>query len=199
MRSNLKILLASLLTATLLSACAEAPNTELATAQGAVDAIVSEGAEIYTPDQLKTINSKLQEAIAEMKVQDGNFFKNYDQAKFVLAQVKTDADALQGKIAQRKEELKLAANTALAEAVTALAEAKALIEVAPQGKGSLADIEAMKSDIVGLETELEGIQPQIDSGEYLVATEKAHAVAARALTIHSDITQAQEKVAAAKK
>lgn len=199
MRSNLKILMASLLTAILLSACAEAPSTELATAQSAVDAIVSDGAKIYTPDQLKAINSRLEEAIAEMKVQDGNFFKNYDQAKIALAQVKTDADALKGKIVERKEELKLAANTALSEAVTALAEAKALIEVAPKGKGSLADIEAMKSDIVGLETELEGIQPQIDAGEYLVATEKANAVAARAMTINSDITQAQEKVAAAKK
>ena len=198
MKTNLKILLASLLAATLLSACAEAPNTELASAQSAVDAVVSDGAETYTPDQLKAINSKLEEARAELKVQDGNFFKDYDKAKLALAQVKADSDTLKVKIAQRKEELKVAANTALAEAVTALAEAKAMIEVAPQGKGSLADIEAMKSDIVGLETELEGIQPQIDSGEYLVATEKAHAVAARAMTIHSDITQAQEKIAAAK-
>lgn len=198
MKTNLKIVLASLLTAILLSACAEAPNTELATAQNAVEAIVSDGAETYTPDQLKALNSKLEEARAELKVQDDKFFKNYDQAKAVLVQVKADADALKGKIAQRKEELKIAANTALAEAVSALAEAKAIIEVAPQGKGSLADIEAMKSDIVGLETELEGIQPQIDSGEYMAATEKAHAVAARANIIHSDITQAQEKIAAAK-
>jgi len=199
MKSTIKMFLFTLLAAALLTACAEAPNTELATAQSAVDAVVSEGAEIYTPEQLKAVNSKLEEALAELKVQDGNFFKNYDLAKHTLAQVKADAETMKGQIAQRKEELKVAASAALEEAVTALAEAKALLEVAPQGKGSLADIEAMKSDVVGLEAELEGIQPQIDSGEYIVATEKAHAVAARAMTIHSDITQAQEKVAAAKK
>jgi len=199
MKSTIKMFLFTLLAAALLTACAEAPNTELAAAQSAVDAVVSEGAEIYTPEQLKAVNSKLEEALAELKVQDGNFFKNYDLAKHTLAQVKADAETMKGQIAQRKEELKVAASAALEEAVTALAEAKALLEVAPQGKGSLADIEAMKSDVVGLEAELEGIQPQIDSGEYIVATEKAHAVAARAMTIHSDITQAQEKVAAAKK
>ena len=172
---------------------------ELASAQSSIDTIVSEGAEIYTPEQLKSINNKLEEAKAELKVQEGNFFKNYDLAKHTLAQVKSDADALKGQIAQRKEELKVAATTALSEAVAALTEAKAMLEVAPQGKGSLADLQAMKSDVVGLEAELEGIQPQIDSGEYIAAAEKANAVAARAMTINSDISQAREKIAAAKK
>ncbi len=199
MQSNFKNLVVSMMAVVLLTACAEAPNNELASAQSSIDTIVSEGAEIYTPEQLKSINNKLEEAKAELKVQDGNFFKNYDLAKHTLAQVKSDADALKGQIAQRKEELKVAATTALSEAVAALTEAKAMLEVAPQGKGSLADLQAMKSDVVGLEAELEGIQPQIDSGEYIAAAEKANAVAARAMTINSDISQAREKIAAAKK
>ena len=199
MQSNFKNLVVSMMAVVLLTACAEAPNNELASAQSSIDTIVSEGAEIYTPEQLKSINNKLEEAKAELKVQEGNFFKNYDLAKHTLAQVKSDADALKGQIAQRKEELKVAATTALSEAVAALTEAKAMLEVAPQGKGSLADLQAMKSDVVGLEAELEGIQPQIDSGEYIAAAEKANAVAARAMTINSDISQAREKIAAAKK
>ena len=199
MQSNFKNLVVSMMAVVLLTACAEAPNNELASAQSSIDTIVSEGAEIYTPEQLKSINNKLEEAKAELKVQEGNFFKNYDLAKHTLAQVKSDADALKGQIAQRKEELKVAATTALSEAVAALTEAKAMLEVAPQGKGSLADLQAMKSDVVGLEAELEGIQPQIDSGEYIAAAEKANAVAARAMTINRDISQAREKIAAAKK
>jgi hypothetical protein len=99
-------------------------------------------------------------------------------------------------MAQRKEELKTAAGSALTEAQAAVAEAKAMLESAPQGKGSMADIEAMKSDVAGLETELQTVGPQIDAGEYIAAAEKAHAVSTGALNISNEIRAAQEKLAA---
>jgi CHASE3 domain sensor protein len=195
MKKVIKLLLVSLATATLLSACAEKPEAELGAAKSAVDAVVSEGAEKYIPEAMQSINRKLEEAQAEIKAQDDVTFSNYSAAKLTLSQVKEEADALKVKVAQRKEELKVAANAALNEAQAVVAEAKALLEVAPQGKGSIADIEAMKSDVVGLETELEAVTPQIDAGEYVVATEKAHAVATRALMISNDVKTAQEKLA----
>ncbi len=195
MKKAIKVLLVSMVAATLLSACASQPTEELNAAKSAIDAVVSEGAEKYTPDQMQSINLKLDQAVAEIKTQDSYTFSNYSLAKFTLSQVKEEADALKVKLAQRKEELKVAASTALTEAQAAVVEAKSMLDVAPQGKGSLADIEAMKSDVAGLETELETVAPQIDAGEYIVATEKAHAVAARAMTISNDIKAAQEKLA----
>ena len=195
MKKVCKLLLVSLAAATLLTACAEKPDAQLSAAKVAIDAVVSEGAEKYSPEAMQSINRKLEEALTEIKAQNEVTFSNYSVAIFTLNQVKEEADVLKGKVAQRKEELKLAANTALGEAQSAVVEAKGLLEVAPQGKGSLADIEAMKSDIVGMETELETVAPQIDAGEYIVATEKAHAVAAKALTISNDIKMAQEKLA----
>jgi hypothetical protein len=195
MKKAIKVLLVSMVAATLLSACASQPTEELNAAKSAIDAVVSEGAEKYTPEQMQSINRKMEEALAEVKTQDSYTFSNYSLAKFTLAQVKEDADALKGKLAQRKEELKVAASAALTEAQAALVEAKSLLDVAPQGKGSLADIEAMKSDVVGLQTELETVAPQIEAGEYIVATEKAHAVATQALTISNDVKAAQEKLA----
>jgi hypothetical protein len=172
---------------------------ELNMTKSSVDAVVGEGAEQYTPDELKAVNDKLATAMAEIKVQEGKFFKNFDAAKAQLAQVKVEAEALKGKVVQRKEELKAAANNALTDAQAAVAEAKALLEMAPQGKGSLADIEAMKSDAAGLETELENVPAQIESGEFVAATEKALAVAATAMGISNDIRTAQEKLASVKK
>ncbi len=195
MKKAIKLLLVSLAAAVLLTACAEKPDTELSAAKSAVDAVVSEGAEQYAPDELKVVNDQLEAAMAEIKVQEGKFFKNFDVIKLDLDQLKVDADALKIKVVTRKEELKNAATAALIDAQTAIAEAKSLLEVAPQGKGSLADIEAMKSDAVGLDAELETVTPQIAAGEYIVATEKAHAVAAKAMTISNDIRTAQEKLA----
>jgi major membrane immunogen (membrane-anchored lipoprotein) len=199
MKKAIKVLLVSLVAATLLTACGKAPVEELNTTKGSIDAVVGEGAEQYTPDELKAVNDKLATAMAEIKVQEGKFFKNFDAAKAQLAQVKVEAEALKGKVVQRKEELKAAANNALTDAQAAVAEAKALLEMAPQGKGSLADIEAMKSDAAGLETELENVPAQIESGEFVAATEKALAVAATAMGISNDIRTAQEKLASVKK
>ena len=195
MKKVIKLLLVSVASVALLSACAEKPEAELGAATGAIDAVVSEGAEKYLPEAMQGINSKLAEAMTEIKAQDDATFSNYSAAKLTLSQVKEEADALKVKVAQRKEELKVAADAALSEAQAVVVEAKALLEVAPQGKGSLADIEVMKSDVVGLETELETVAPQIEAGEYIVATEKAHAVAARALMISNDVKMAQEKLA----
>ena len=109
--------------------------------------------------------------------------------------IKTKVHSYDAEVKQRQEELKVAADAALNEAQAVVVEAKEMLEVAPQGKGSIADIEAMKSDVVGLETELETVAPQIEAGEYIVATEKAHAVAAKALMISNDVRMAQDKLA----
>lgn len=199
MKKAIKILLVSLVAVALLTACGKAPVEELNMTKSAIDAAVGEGAEQYIPEDLKAVNDALDAVMAELKVQDGKLFKSYDVAKAQLAEVKVNAEALKVKVAQRKEELKAAASTALSEALTAVAEAKALLEVAPQGKGSLADIEAMKNDVAGLEAELESIQPQIDASEFIAAAEKANAVASQAASISGDIKMAQEKLASLKK
>jgi len=187
------------LAATLLTACGKPPVEELSLSKGAVDAAVSEGADQYAADELKVVNDAMEAALAEIKVQDGKMFKDYEGAKAQLAKVQADAEALKTKVAQRKEELKNSAVAALGEAQTVVAEAMALLEVAPKGKGSLADIEAMKNDVAGLEVELQGVQPQIDSGDFIAAIEKAHAVQGKALSISDEVKAVQEKLAALKK
>jgi hypothetical protein len=195
MKKAFKIILVSLVSALLLSACASPPDAELSAAKGAVDAIVSEGAEQYAPDQLQSINIKFEQALAEIKTQNSYTFSNYSLAKFTLEQVVEDCNALKGKLEQRKQELKVAATSALSDAQAAVVEAKSILEVAPQGKGSLADIEAMKGDVVGLEAELGSVPAQIEAGEFIAAIEKSHAVSAKAMGISNDIKVAQEKVA----
>lgn len=199
MKKTVAFLLMSTMAVVLLSACAEQPTQELAAAKSAIDSVVSEGAEKYMPNELESLNRKMTDALSEIKTQDSYTFSNYSLAKFTLSQIQEDAAALKGKMAQRKEELKNAASSALTEAQAAVAEAKSLLDNAPQGKGSMADIEAMKSDVAGLETELQTVAPQIEAGEYIVATEKAHAVSTGALNISNEIRAAQEKIAALNK
>lgn len=196
---KISVMLLGLALVVSLSACGKQPTEEMGATRASIDAAVSEGAEKYTPEDLKVVNDQMDAAMAEIKVQDDKFFKNYDKAKEVLAKAKADADALKGKVAVVKEEMKNNAVALLGEATTAVTDAKAALESAPRGKGSLADIEAMKSDVAGLEEALNEIQPLIDGGEYASAVEKATAIKTRAAAVSDEIKAVQEKLAAAKK
>jgi chromosome segregation ATPase len=196
---KISVMLLGLALVVTLSACGKQPTEEMNATRASIDAAVSEGAEKYTPEDLKVVNDQMEAALAEIKVQDDKFFKNYDKAKEALAKAKSDADSLKGKVATVKEEMKNSAIALLGEATTAIADAKTALDSAPRGKGSLADIEAMKADVAGLEEALNEIQPLIDAGEYASAVEKATAIKSRAVAVSDEIKAVQEKLSAAKK
>jgi len=193
------LVLLGLVLAVSLSACGKQPTEEITATRSAIDAAVAEGAEKYTADDLKLVNDQMEAVMAEIKVQDEKFFKNYDKAKEMLVKVKADADGLKGKVATVKEEMKNNAIALLDEANNAIADAKSALETAPRGKGSIADIEAMKSDVSGLEVSVNEIQPLIDGGEYAAAIEKATAIKSQAVSVSDEIKAVQEKIAALKK
>jgi hypothetical protein len=177
-----------------LAACAKAPTEEMNATKGAIDAAVAEGAQKYTPEDLKVVTDQMAAAQEEIKVQEAKFFKNFDKAKQMLAKAKADAEALKGKVVTVKEEMKNQSIALLGEATTAITDAKALLDKAPRGKGSAADIEAMKADVAGLEEALKEIQPLIDQGEYPMAIEKATAIKTRATSVADEVKAAQEKM-----
>ena len=190
---KLLVVLASLALVASLTACAKAPTEEINATKAAVDAAVAEGAQQYTPEDYKMVADQLAAANAEIKVQEEKFFKNFDKAKQMLAKAKADAEALKGKVAQRKEELKQAAIATLEQANAALVQAKELLAKAPKGKGSKADIEAIQTDLAGVEAMLPEVQPMIDGGDFIGANEKANAILARLTAIIDEVTAAIEK------
>jgi uncharacterized lipoprotein YehR (DUF1307 family) len=193
---KISVMLLGLALVVSLSACGKQPTEEISATRASIDAAVSEGAEKYTPEDLKLVADQMAAAEAEIKIQDDKFIKNYDNAKQMLAKAKADADGLKGKVATVKEEMMNSATVLLGEATAAVAEAKAALETAPRGKGSLADIEAMKADVAGLEEALNEIQPLVDAGEYASAVEKATAIKSRAVAVSDEIKAVQDKIGA---
>jgi len=167
--------------------CSKPPTEELNSAKSAVDAVAPEASK-YVAEDVKKLNDDLQAAQNEIDA------KNYKKAKEILIKVKADADTLKATLPQKKEQAKNNAITAQDAAKTAVADAKALLTKAPKGKGSRADIEAMKADIKGLEESLPELQNLIDAEDYAVATEKANAIKEKAATVSDQINQALEKV-----
>jgi len=193
---TLKYLALALFLLTLLFACGKKPTSEIETTQNAVNAVISEGLGKYAPEDEKKLKDALSAAMDEIKIQDSKTFKNYDKAKQLLAEVKKSAEEMRASLPAKKEEAKQNALSALESAKSAVNEAKSLLAKAPKGKGTAADIEALKSDVKGLEESLAEVQGLIEKEEFGEAVTKANAVKDKASGVTTQITQALEKVKA---
>jgi hypothetical protein len=189
-----KFLVLGIFAVSLFSSCAKQPTETIDAAKASIEAATKEGASVYAADELKKLNDDLQAAMDEVSTQSKKFFKKYGTAKEMLAKVQADADALKATIPAKKEAAKNAALQAQTEARAALDEAKALLDKAPMGKGTKADIMAMKADLDGLETSFAEIQAAIDGEDYFGASSKAATIKEKATVISDQVKAAIEKV-----
>lgn len=194
MKNLHKILVLGLVVTFLFASCAKQPAQEITDTRAAVEAATKEGADVYAAEELKKLNDDLTAALDEVATQDKKFFKKFGTAREMLAKVKTDAEALKATIPAKKEAAKNAAVTAQTEARAALDEAKALLEKAPRGKGTRADIEAFTADLRGLEDSFLEIQAAIDREDYFGASNTAASIKEKTAGIAEQIKQAIEKV-----
>ena len=194
MKNTLKYLALSMVAIFLFAGCAKQPTEEINAAKASVDAVVAEGAQKFAAEDAKKLNDSMQAAQDEIKVQDGKTFKNYAKAKELLAKAKADAETLKAGLAAKKEEAKKNAAAAQEAAETSVKEAKGLLAKAPKGKGSKADLEALKADLKGIEDSLAEIKIANDSEDYSAAIEKSNAIKDKAAGISDQIKKAMEKV-----
>ncbi len=177
----------------LLASCSK-PQQALDEAKAAVEAAKTEGADIYSAEELKALNDSLTAAMDEVETQSKKFFKSYGGSKGMLAKVKAEADALKASIPERKEKAKNEALAMMEETKAAVEEAKTYLENAPRGKGTKADIDAFTADLKGLEDSLTSVQESIDAEEYFGALDSAKTIKEKAISISDQIKQAIEKV-----
>jgi hypothetical protein len=178
--------------------CAKEPTQEISDAKAALEAVVNEGANTYTPDEIKALNDQFAAAVEEANAKTGKLFKSNSEAIAKLVKIKTDVEALKAVIPVKKDEAKNAALAAQTEVQTALEEAKTLLANAPKGKGTQADIAAFTADIKALEDSVPELQKAIDGEDYFGASEKAKSIKEKSVSISDQIKQAIEKVAAKK-
>ncbi len=196
MKKFLVLALALTLTAGV-TACSKPPAEEIAAVKTAVDAVVAEGAEKYAPEEFKALQDSMTAAMEEVKAQEGKMFgAKFDKAKELLAEVQTNATTVKEQAVVAREAMSTEVVAVKDATVADLAELQALLAAAPVGKGSEADLEAMRADVAGLETSLQEVQPLIDAGDFAGAKEKADAIQAKVAEITAEIHSAQAKVAA---
>lgn len=176
--------------------CAKPPQPAIDAANQAVEAAKAAEASDYAADSLKAAEDAVAALNTELKAQEEKFalFRSYKKAEELAAsaksageKAKTDADA-------GKEAAKQAATTAIEGLKTALADAKAMLDKAPKGKGTAADLEMMKADLAGVESGIAEAENALNAGKYKDAQAKADA----AMTTVTNTKTAIETAIAAK-
>ncbi len=194
MKNAMRFMALAVVAVFIFASCAKQPSEQMDAAKAAVEAIVAAKGDVYAKDELKKLNDDMQTAMDEISGQSKKFFKKYGGAKDMLAQIVTDAEAVKAVIPARIDAAKAAAETALNDAKAAWDEANALLEKAPKGKGTQADIAAMKADLAGLETAAAEAMASLEQEDYFGAKEKADAVKEKSIGISDQIKAAIEKV-----
>jgi len=119
MRKGLTIAAMAIAVAITAAACGTPPAADVDGAKAAVDKAVSAGAGQYAPEALKAAQDAVAALDAELKTQDGKWFKSYDKAKELAATAKAAGDkaAAEGLAGKQKADEAAAQAKAQAEAV----------------------------------------------------------------------------------
>jgi hypothetical protein len=182
-------------------ACAKEPTETLNAAKRALTAANTAGAADYAPAAMAAAHTAQAALEAELKAQSEKLAltRSYTRAAELATAAKAAADAAAAQAVTGKEQAKAEAVALVAGVRTAVDVAKQALAKAPKGKGSAADLEAMTSDVTGVETSLADIDAAITAGKYKDAKAKAEAAKATLDKIVADVQAAIDAKKAAKR
>jgi hypothetical protein len=191
---------ALLVMAVALSSCAKAPQADFDAAKAKLEEARAAEAEKYAVNEFRAASDSLDAAQREIEAQNGKFalFRKYGRAKTLIASA--DAQSVTAKQAaiEGKERTKNEAEQLMMQAQAAIDSTNTLVEKAPKGKESRADLELIKSDLTGAQTSLDDARASFQREEYLEAKAKAEAVINKANQLSAEVNAAIEKYAAAR-
>jgi hypothetical protein len=176
--------------------CGAPPTADIDAAKTAIANAGTAGAAEYAAPSLKAAEDAQAALDAEVKAQDGKWFKSYDKAKELALAAKAAGDKAAADAAAGKEKAKADATQAIADAKAAVTESEELLKKAPKGKGSAADLAAMKTDLTTAGTTITEAETALNDGKYLDAKAKAESAKNAAATVK---TAVEEAMAAKKK
>ncbi len=179
----------------LTTSCAKLPQEELDAANASVEAAKAVEAQRYLPADFNALQDSLNKAMTMIETQKSKFsmMRSYKDAKALLVTVTTMAATLKDDAIVKKEEVKIEVQNALVETNNLVAEVKLLIAKAPRGKEGKAALEAIQTDLAGVEATLAEVATLIDNSDYMTAQEKVTAAKAKLESLKLELNEAIAK------
>lgn len=175
-----------------IAGCSKAPEAEMQAANNAINAARSAEAEQYVPNAFRMASDTLNAAMAAKNEQDSKFalFRGYGKSKEMFIRAQALAEEASAKAAEEKERVRQEVTNLITEAQAAIDAANAAYAKAPKGKGNKAELELIKTDLVGVAAQFEEAKNDFNAGKYLTAKSKVQAVMQKANSITQEIATA---------
>lgn len=185
--------LAALFVTVSVSACSKPPQEAIAAAEEAQTAAQSAGAAEYAPEAWSAVAEAKAALDAELAAQGEkmSLTRSYERAEELATAYQTAAQEASTAAAAAMEQARTEATNLITESRLALDEATAMLASAPRGKGSAADLAAMKADLEAAGVSLSGAESALTSGAYLDARAKASSAREVIARVKDSVTQAQ--------
>jgi len=175
--------------------CASEPTGEIDAANAALEAARQAEAEAYAPDAMQVaenVHTAMETELAQQKERFA-MSRSYDKTRELAGETRRASEdaadaARAGKLKAREN-----ATNLLAEVRTSLDEVKTMLDSAPRGKGSAADLAALKGDLGRVDAEVTDIEQAISAERFLGAVQKAQAAMEHTNEIRAEITRAAER------
>ncbi len=183
----------------LLTGCSKVPQAELDTANTAIEAARTAGADLYLPDAYAALQDSMKVITEKIELQKTKMFKKYGGVKEQLNAVIVLADSITRQTEVRINEVKTEVQNTLAEVKTLLAENKQLVTKAPKGKGGSAALLEIKNEIGVIEGSLDEASKLFEANQYITALDKVKAAKNQATAINTELKEVIAKYSGAKK
>jgi hypothetical protein len=179
----------------LLAGCSKPPQEDIDAAKASLEQARTAGAQEYAADSFRAAEEAQANLETELKAQDDKFFKSYSRAGELARSAREAADKAAADAGSGRETAKTEVATMIENARTTLAETRTMVDKAPRGKGTAADIATLKADLDGVEAQLNEAQQLHDSESYMEARAKAEAATNTLTTVRNDVSGAQAQAA----
>ncbi len=185
----------------LAAGCAQPPTDVVNAAHTALETARTSEAADYAAESLAAAENAVAALDAELKAQGEAFAltRSYKKATELATAAQTAAEKATSDAQTGREAAKQEASTLVETVRTSLAETGEMLAKAPKGKGTQADIEAMKSDLAGVEAGLADFDAAFAAGRYKEALAKAQAAQQTVDGVRADIQAALDAKAAARR
>jgi hypothetical protein len=190
-RKNVWVVLAAVVAVTA-GGCSSPPAAEISAVDAAV--VAAEGAEAstYASAEFAAVTEAKAQLQAELTAQEGKFalMRSYAKATELAAAAKVAAETAQQRAVEGKEQARNEATQLVADARVVLDEAVLMLEKAPRGKGTQADLAVMKSDLAAVEVSLGEANSALAASNFDEARTKAQAAIQAAGQVKAAVEQA---------
>ena len=181
--------------------CSKAPQAEIDAAKAALEQAAVAEADVYATEEYGAAEEAMKQLEAELTVQEekSSLFRRYGKAKELAAEVTTASATAADAAVAGKAQVQAEATDAIAATRELLAEVQAMLAKAPRGKGTQADLAAMKADLEGVATALDEADAALAAGGFMQAQTGADAAREVLEQVQADITAAIEARKAARR